>query len=92
LTEPKTKQMAGVLKALKLNETTCLIGTAGLDPVVYRCARNIQGVKVLPAQQFNAYTVLRQKRLLLTRAALEQLRQMGQTKAEAAAPVHQGAQ
>ena len=29
---------------------------------------------VLPATQFNAYTVLRQKRLVLTRAALEELR------------------
>src|SRR5947208_8525386 len=28
--EPKTKEMAGVLKALKLGEMTCLIGTAGL--------------------------------------------------------------
>src|ERR1700719_1013272 len=27
---PKTKEMAGILKALKLNDTTCLIGTAGL--------------------------------------------------------------
>src|SRR5438552_2778554 len=32
----KTKQMAGVLKVLKLNGTTCLIGTAGLDPIVYK--------------------------------------------------------
>src|SRR5437016_6762424 len=28
LTEPKTKQVAGILKALKLQDTTCLIGTA----------------------------------------------------------------
>jgi len=28
----------------------------------------------MPASQFNAYTVLRQKRLVLTRAALEALR------------------
>src|SRR4030081_2618212 len=27
-TQAKTKEMAGILKALKLNETTCLIGTA----------------------------------------------------------------
>ncbi len=29
---------------------------------------------MLPADQFNAYTVLRQKRLVLTKAALEELR------------------
>ena len=72
--EPKTKQMATVLKALKLNDTTCLIGTAGLESPLYKSARNIRGVKVLPAAQFNAYTVLRQKRLLLTKAALDELR------------------
>lgn len=70
----KTKQMAGVLKALKLAGTTCLIGTADYDAKVYKSARNIPGVEVSPASQLNAYTVLRQKRLLLTKAALEKLR------------------
>lgn len=75
LDEPvKTKQMAGVLKALKLVGTTCLIGTADADARVYKSARNIAGVEVSPAAQFNAYTVLKQKRLLLTKAALEKLR------------------
>src|SRR5438270_1928637 len=36
LPEIKTQQMAGILKALKLNETTCLISTAGPDNNVYR--------------------------------------------------------
>jgi len=40
---PKTKEMAGVLKALNLNDTTCLVGTAGLQPAVYKSARNIPG-------------------------------------------------
>jgi len=53
---------------------TWLVGTAGIDKNVYLSARNIEGVKVLPAREFNAYTVLRQKRLVLTRAALEELR------------------
>jgi large subunit ribosomal protein L4 len=75
LPEVKTKQMAGVLKALKLSDITCLVGTAGLDKNVHRAARNIPTVKVLPAKEFNAYTVLKQKRLVLTRAAFEELRQ-----------------
>jgi large subunit ribosomal protein L4 len=77
LTEVKTKQVAGILKALKLQDTTCLIGTAKLDPIVYKSARNIRGVEVAPASEFNAYTVLRQKRLVLTRAALDALRKGG---------------
>jgi len=71
----KTKEMAGILKALKLQGKSCLIGTAETDAVVYKSARNIQGVEVAPAADFNAYRVLRPKRLLLTRAALDKLRQ-----------------
>lgn len=82
---PKTKDVVAVLKAIKvgkkateggekdvtLADTTVLIGTNGLDQNVYRSARNIEGVKVLPVAEFNCYTVLRQKRLLVTKAALE---------------------
>jgi large subunit ribosomal protein L4 len=99
LTEVKTKQVVGVIKALakvlqpkptaeqsadeaekkpKKKPLTWLVGTAGYDKNVHLSARNIAEVKVLPADQFNAYTVLRQKRLVLTRAALEALRKGGQ--------------
>ena len=84
LPEVKTKQVVTLLKTLKLQGTTCLLGIADYDDNVYLSARNIEGVKVLPASQFNVYTVLRQKRLVLTRAALERLRQVGKDKAETA--------
>ena len=96
LAGPKTKEMAGVLKAIKVGtrvvkktengveqnvekdmtllDTTVLIGTDKADPNVYKSGRNICGVKVLPAAEFNAFVVLKQKRLLLTKAALEALR------------------
>jgi large subunit ribosomal protein L4 len=66
---------------------TFLIGTDKYDPIVYKSARNIAGVEVLPAAEFNSYVVLRQKRLLLTRAALDALRKKdegGKTKAAGA--------
>src|SRR5437763_62652 len=72
--EPKTKQMVAILKAMGLGETTCLIGTNGLNPNAYRSARNIPGVAILPAAELNTYVVLRHKRLVLTRAALDELR------------------
>jgi large subunit ribosomal protein L4 len=56
-----------------LADTTVLIGTGGYDLNVYKSGRNIETLKVLPAAEFNAYTVLKQKRLVLTRAALEAL-------------------
>jgi large subunit ribosomal protein L4 len=80
LTETKTKPMAAILKALKLSGFSCLVGTAGNDPIVYQSARNIPGVEVAAASQLNAYTVLKQKRLLLTRAALDELRKGGNPK------------
>ena len=70
----KTKEVAGILKALNLKGVSCLIGTDKLDPVIYKSARNIDGITVLPAAEFNTWIVLRQKRLLLTKAALEALR------------------
>jgi len=75
---PRTKEMAGVLKALNLGETTCLVGTAGLQPTVYKSARNIRGVEILPTADFNAYAILRPKKVLLTRAALDELRKKAQ--------------
>jgi large subunit ribosomal protein L4 len=70
---PKTKAMAGALKAIN-PKGTVLIGTGGVDAVVYKSARNIAGVEVLPAAEFNAYAVLKQKRLVLTRSALDALK------------------
>ena len=98
---PKTKEMAGVLKAIKvgkkatdkgdvyvtLYDTTVLIGTAGLNHNVFKSARNIDGVKVLPVAEFNCYTVLKQKRLVLTRDALNELVAAGKPQAEEATPV-----
>jgi large subunit ribosomal protein L4 len=72
LTAPKTKEIAALLKTL--NVTKCLIGTEKLDQNVYKSARNIEGVKVLPAAEFNTYAVLAKKHLVLTKAALESLR------------------
>ena len=67
---PKTKQMMGVLKALKLEGQTCLLATTG-DKNVYLSARNIQGVEVAPVRELNAYMLLRRKRLVLTKPAID---------------------
>jgi large subunit ribosomal protein L4 len=86
LPEIGTRQVVDILEALGLGETTLLIGIASSevdeDRTIYLSARNIKGVEVQPASQFNAYGVLRPKRLLLTRAALQELRQKGRAEAE----------
>jgi len=58
-----------------LLDSTVLIGTATYDENIYKSARNLETVSILPTAEFNAYTVLKRKRLVLTKAALEALRQ-----------------
>jgi len=72
--EPKTKTIAQLLKALGLEETSCLITVEQHDRNVYKSARNIPTLQVSPASDLNAYDVLRQKQLVLTKAALDRLR------------------
>lgn len=76
-TKTTKKGDVSVEKQLTLADTTILIGTAGVDPVIYRSARNIEGVEVLPANEFNAFAVLKQSRLVLTKDALAALRKKG---------------
>jgi large subunit ribosomal protein L4 len=77
LPEIKTKRMAEIFETLGLTGTTTLLGLGASEvddnKTIYYSARNIRGCEVHPASQFNAYTVLRPKRLVLTKAALNEL-------------------
>lgn len=70
---PKTSEVAGMLKALGLSSTSCLLTVEGHDPVVWKSARNIAGVQVSPASDLNAYDVLHQRQMVLTKSALDGL-------------------
>jgi large subunit ribosomal protein L4 len=72
---PKTKEMAAILKALKLAGQSTLVATAALDPNVYRSARNIADVTVSPVADLNALAVLQPRKLLVTRAALDAIKE-----------------
>ncbi len=85
LAAPKTKEVAGMLKALKLQGVRTLLATAGLDPVAYKSARNIEGVTISPVADLNALAVLSPKKLLLTKAALELIRERAKAAASEAA-------
>jgi large subunit ribosomal protein L4 len=81
---PATKEMAGVLKALGLQGGSTLIATAEHDANVYKSARNIDRVDVLPVSDLNALSVLMPDRILVTRQALDQLRQRATNGADGA--------
>ena len=98
LQEAKTGQMSKILGALNLrgkkdavgkgydkriDGVTCLVGLDKANEKVWLSSRNIQGVAVLPVNEFNALTIMRQKRLVLTRDALEALRKGSKAKAGA---------
>jgi large subunit ribosomal protein L4 len=72
--EPRTKDMVAVLGHLEHDKSlSLLVATAGYNRNVYCSARNIAGVTVSPASDLNAYCVLSSRRMLVTKAALDQL-------------------
>ena len=71
--EPKTKDMVSVIKHVGCDGGSLLVATEGYQPKVYLSARNISGVEIAPAAELNAYNVLKSKRVLVTKAALDAL-------------------
>ncbi len=72
--EPKTREMAGILQTLGCAGESMMIATAGYCPNVYKSARNIRQVVVLPAAELNALSLLSTRRLLATPEALDWLK------------------
>ena len=83
--QPKTREAAAILKALKLDGTTVLVALPGYDSNVYKSIRNMADVAVLPVSELNALNVLRPRRLLLTTSALDAIRSKMGDKAEKSA-------
>lgn len=72
---PKTKAIANLLKAVGYRDESCLLAIEKEDANIWKSARNMPNVWVSPADGLNAYNLLHQKRLVVTKAALDQLRQ-----------------
>lgn len=72
--QPKTHDMVGILKALKLNGVSLLVTMPAHDANVYKSIRNLAGVAVMPVGELNALNVLLPRRLLMTTSALDALR------------------
>ena len=71
---PRTARMASVLKSLGLDGSTTLIATAEDDVAVYKSGRNITGVSIQPVRELNALSVLSPRRMLVTRDALDKIK------------------
>lgn len=70
---PKTKQIATALSSLGVGGASVLIATDGLDRNVYKSARNISDVQVLPVSDLNAYALLRHRNFVVTVSAMDSL-------------------
>ena len=71
-TEAKTKILVGAFEGLGLTNAL-FIGGAELDANFKLAAQNIPNIDVLPVQGINVYDILRRKKLVLTKAAVEAL-------------------
>ncbi len=68
----KTKALREQFAKLALNNALIIDG-AELEPTFARAARNIPNIDVLPVQGINVYDILRRRKLVLTKAAVEAL-------------------
>jgi large subunit ribosomal protein L4 len=75
LDEPKTKQMAGILDALQIDDTA-LVVTFAAEANVVKSARNIPGIKTLPANLLNVLDILSHKMLVMEVAAVRKAEEL----------------
>ena len=71
VTTPKTKAFAEQVKNLGMEQV--LFVTKQLDENVYLSSRNLPNVLVLEAQQIDPYSLLRYKKVVVTKEAVAQL-------------------
>lgn len=74
MTAPKTKQVASILKVLGLAGASTLVTTASHDVNVYKSARNIDKVSVSHVSDLNALAILKPRKMLVTKAALDAIK------------------
>jgi len=78
LAKPKTKDFANVLSNLKI-ERSCLVTINNYDDNLYKSARNIPKVAVLPVAELNAGDICNHRKILFTKEAILSLLDKDQT-------------
>ena len=70
--QPKTKIVAAMFKALGIDRS-CLVAVDGNDENLVRSARNIERTTLTTVAQLNAWEILKNRTLLVTRNGLQQI-------------------
>ena len=71
---PKTKQMVEVLKAFDAKKT--LIVTGESNEVLYKSARNIADIQIMPVNNINVYDLLKFEKLIITKDAVSKIEEV----------------
>ncbi|MEY8001697.1 50S ribosomal protein L4 [Clostridium sp. Mt-5] len=71
---PKTKEIVKLLSVFDAKKT--LIVTAESNQNIYRSARNIPGVSVIPANNLNVYDLLKFEKLIITKDAVSKIEEV----------------
>ena len=71
---PKTKTLASAFKAIGLEGQTKTLVTNGLDKNIYLSGRNILGLTVSPVTDLNALIILRPRKVVVTKDAMDWLK------------------
>ena len=71
---PKTKEIVKMLNAFNAKKT--LIVTAEANETVYKSARNIEGVAVLPVNNINVYDLLKYSKVIMTKDAVSKIEEV----------------
>ena len=74
LEAPKTKEIVKMLNAFNAKKT--LIVTAEANETVYKSARNIEGVAVLPVNNINVYDLLKYDKVIMTKDAVSKIEEV----------------
>lgn len=87
LTEPRTRPVADMLKNLGIGDQSTLLVIADYDITIWQSARNIPNLWVAPLKELNAYSLLHQRNLVITKEAIDLARagQLGSVNEEVAA-------
>jgi large subunit ribosomal protein L4 len=80
--EPKTKYLAQILSALGA-DSSALVVTSAPEENVIKAARNIRGIKTMPANLLNVLDVLSHKVILMTVSAVRRAEELWGEKAAA---------
>lgn len=75
LDQPKTRDIFDMLVALGI-DTTVLIATGGADNYAFKSARNLAGVKMIPANLLNVADLLSCRGLIMTKAAVQKVEEL----------------